>query len=365
MTEPVKGRGIGHNPKNRFETLELTFDPDWDAAETPGRRTTFYRDRSSTVLARNTSPDIGYDVSLNPYRGCEHGCVYCYARPTHEYLGFSLGLDFESKIMVKEDAPILLRRELAAKRWTPQVVGMGGVTDIYQPVERKLELTRRCLEVFLDFRNPVTLVTKSHLVTRDLDLLRELSAFQAVSVAVSLTTLEDDLARVMEPRAASPARRLDAVRQLAEAGVHVGVLTSPIIPGLNDAEIPSLVEAAAEAGAQFAGYGVVHLPYGLKELFADWVTATFPERADKILNRLRELRGGRLNDLRFGYRMRGEGPFAEQFAALHRLACKRAGLPKSRVRLSAAHFRLPGSTVNVQPGLFGESPEMVRSSPKR
>ena len=365
MTEPVKGRGIGHNPKNRFETLELTFDPDWDAAETPGRRTTFYRDRSSTVLARNTSPDIGYDVSLNPYRGCEHGCVYCYARPTHEYLGFSLGLDFESKIMVKEDAPILLRRELAAKRWTPQVVGMGGVTDIYQPVERKLELTRRCLEVFLDFRNPVTLVTKSHLVTRDLDLLRELSAFQAVSVAVSLTTLEDDLARVMEPRAASPARRLDAVRQLAEAGVHVGVLTSPIIPGLNDAEIPSLVEAAAEAGAQFAGYGVVHLPYGLKELFADWVTATFPERADKILNRLRELRGGRLNDPRFGYRMRGEGPFAAQFAALHRLACKRAGLPKSQVRLSAAHFRLPGSTVNVQPGLFGESPEMMRKSPKR
>ena len=357
MTEtPPKatGRGVGHNPKNRFETLELTFDPDWDAAETPGRRTTFYRDRPSTILARNTSPDIGYDVSLNPYRGCEHGCVYCYARPTHEYLGFSLGLDFESKIMVKDDAPSLLRRELSAKRWTPQVVGMGGVTDIYQPVERKLELTRHCLAVFLDFRNPVTLVTKSHLITRDLDLLRKLSAFQAVSVAVSLTTLDDDLYRLMEPRATSPARRLDAVRQLADAGIHVGVLTSPIIPGLNDAEIPDLVSAAAEAGAQFAGYGVVHLPYGLKEMFAEWTRATFPERADKILNRIREMRGGKLNDPRFGHRMRGEGLFAEQLASLHRLACKRAGLPKSRVQLSVDHFRIPGSSPEVQqPSLFG------------
>lgn len=351
----AKGRGVGHNPKNRFETLELTFDPDaWDAEdEPPGRHTTFYRDASSTVLARNTSPDIGYDVSLNPYRGCEHGCVYCYARPTHEYLGFSLGLDFESKIMVKEDAPRLLRSELSAKSWTPQVVGMGGVTDIYQPVERKLELTRRCLEVFLDFRNPVTLVTKSHLITRDLELLQALSAFQAVSVAVSLTTLSDDLQRLMEPRAASPARRLDAVRQLADAGVHVGVLTSPIIPGLNDAEIPDLVGAAAEAGAQFAGYGLVHLPHGLKDMFADWVNVTFPERADKILNRLREMRGGKLNDSRFGHRLRGEGPFAAQLAGLHRLACKRAGLPKKRFRLSAAHFRVPNSDRKVQqPSLF-------------
>ncbi len=228
---------------------------------------------------------------------------------------------------------------------------MGGVTDVYGPVERKLELTRRCLEVFLDFRNPVGLVTKSHLVTRDLDLLQALTEFQAVSVAVSLTTLDDALWRVMEPRAASPARRLDAVRRLAEAGVRVGVLTSPIIPGLNDHEIPKLVAAAAEAGAQFAGYGVVHLPYGVKDLFADWVETTFPERAGKILNRIRAMRGGGLNDPRFGHRMRGEGPFAEGIADLHRLACRRAGLPKKSFRLSAEHFRVPGRT--TQPGLFG------------
>lgn len=348
----VRGRGAEHNPKNRFERLELTFGPETWAAEdeAPGQQTKFYKDTSKTVLARNESPDIGYNVSLNPYRGCEHGCIYCYARPTHEYLGFSLGLDFESKIMVKKDAPALLRRELAAPSWQPQPVGMGGVTDIYQPVERKLELTRRCLEVFLDFRNPVTLVTKSHLITRDLDLLQELSAFGAVSVAVSLTTLDEDLWRVMEPRAASPTRRLDAVRKLAAAGVHVGVLTSPIIPGLNDAEIPQLIGAAVDAGAQFAGYGLVHLPYGLKDLFAGWVEATFPDRAGKILNRIRELRGGKLNDPRFGYRMRGEGPFADQIASLHRLACRRAGLPKPGFRLATEHFRVPGRS--TQPGLF-------------
>lgn len=344
-----RGRGVGHDPKNRFERLEVVLEPPVDDDQ-PGRKTVFYRDTSKTVLARNRSPDIGYDVSLNPYRGCEHGCTYCYARQTHEYLGFSLGLDFESKIIVKDDAPTLLRRELAAKSWQPQLVGMGGVTDVYQPVERKLELTRRCLEVFLDFRNPVGLVTKSHLVTRDLDLLQELTKFQAVSVAVSLTTLEDRLSRIMEPRAASPARRLDAVSELAEAGVRVGVLTSPIIPGLNDREIPRLVAAAAEAGAQFVGYGVVHLPYGVKDLFAGWLEQTFPERSGNILNRIREMRGGNLNDPRFGHRMRGEGAFAEQLAALHRLACKRAGLPKAGLKLSTEHFRVPGAV--TQPGLF-------------
>lgn len=355
MPEPLPklhGRGASVDPHNRFETLGITLDPaEWDADdERPGQRTVFYRDASKTVLARNSSPDIGYDVSLNPYRGCEHGCIYCYARQTHEYLGFSLGLDFESRIMVKEDAPELLRRELASPRWQPQLVGMGGVTDIYQPVERKLELTRRCLEVFLDFRNPVGLVTKSHLITRDLELLQEMSHYGLVSVAISLTTLNDDLWRVMEPRTASPARRLEAVRQLAEVGVPVGVLTSPIIPGLNDHEIPRLVAAAAEAGAQFAGYGMVHLPYGVKDLFADWVKATFPERADRVLNRIREMRGGKLNDPRFGHRMRGEGPFAEQISSLHKLACKRAGLPKGRSRVSTKHFRVPGRV--EQPSLF-------------
>ncbi len=358
MPEPLpkaRGRGASVDPHNRFQTLGITLDPaEWDADdERPGRRTVFYRDTSKTVLNRNTSPDIGYAVSINPYRGCEHGCIYCYARQTHEYLGFSLGLDFESRIMVKEDAPELLRRELALPSWKPQLVGMSGVTDVYQPVERKLELTRRCLEVFLDFRNPVGIVTKSHLITRDIDLLREMSRFRTVSVAISLTTLDDELWRVMEPRTASPARRLDAVRQLADAGIPVGVLTSPIIPGLNDHEIPRLVEAATEAGAQFVGYGMVHLPYGVKDLFADWVETTFPERAGKILNRICDVRGGKLNDPRFGHRMRGEGPFADGIEALHRLACKRAGLPKARYKLATEHFRVPQANPKaVQPGLF-------------
>ena len=351
----LRGRGASVDPHNRFETLGITLDPaEWEPDdERPGQRTVFYRDTSRTVLNRNTSPAIGYAVSINPYRGCEHGCIYCYARQTHEYLGFSLGLDFESRIMVKEDAPELLRRELASPKWQPQLVGMSGVTDIYQPVERKLGLTRRCLEVFLDFRNPVGLVTKSHLITRDLDILKEMNRYGLVSVAISLTTLDDDLWRVMEPRTASPRRRLDAVRQLAEAGVPVGVLTSPIIPGLNDHEIPRLVAAAADAGAQFAGYGMVHLPYGVKDLFADWVEATFPERSSKVLGRIREMRGGKLNDPRFGHRMRGEGPYAEQIARLYKLACKRAGLLKGQERVSTAHFRVPQQGPKVmQPGLF-------------
>ena len=278
-------------------------------------KTIFYKDTSKSFITYNDSPDIGYDASVNPYRGCEHGCAYCYARPTHEYLGFSAGLDFETKIMVKVDAPELLRKELSSKNWKPQIVGFSGVTDIYQPIERKLELTKKCLEVFLEFRNPIGMVTKNHLILRDLDLLQELAKFNCVSVCISITTLDENLRRVMEPRTSTIANRLEAVRHLAEVGIHVGVLTAPIIPGLTDEEIPDLVDEALSAGAKFVGYNIVHLPYAAKDIFAAWIAQHFPERADKVLNRIREMRGGKLNDPRFGFRMRGEGIFAEQIKA--------------------------------------------------
>ncbi|HKS15676.1 MAG TPA: PA0069 family radical SAM protein, partial [Planctomycetota bacterium] len=250
---PARGRGSAENPKNRFEEIELTADPEApeDAISAPA--TKFYRDESKSVISTNDSPDVGFSASVNPYRGCEHGCVYCYARPTHEYLGFSAGLDFESKIMVKRDAPALVRKELESPSWKPQVVVMSGVTDCYQPVERRLRLTRGCLEIFAEFRNPVSIVTKNHLVTRDADLLSELARHRAAAVFVSVTTLDGDLARAMEPRASTPSRRLAAITALASAGVPVGVLIAPVIPGLTEHEIPAILSAAAKAGARHAG----------------------------------------------------------------------------------------------------------------
>lgn len=344
----IPGRGTSSNPKNRFEKLELSLDAAEFDPDDPRPETQYFKDTSRSFITYNTSPDIGYNASVNPYRGCSHGCVYCYARPTHEYLGFSAGLDFETKIMVKTDAPDLLRRDLSASKWKPQTVGLSGVTDIYQPVERKLKLTRRCLEVFLDFRNPVAIVTKNHLVTRDIDLLKELARFDAVSVAVSVTTLDEELRRVMEPRTSSAAKRLEAVRKLTEAGVHVGVLNSPVIPGLTDHELPALVNASVEAGAKFVGYSVVHLPYGVKDLFVEWLEQYRPERAQRVISRLKDMRGGRLSDARFGYRMTGEGAYAEQIRALHRAAKRQAGLAKTTFKLSAKHFRVPGRSVQVR-----------------
>src|SRR5690242_3952957 len=253
-------RGAAENPPNRFEKIHLEPDEDWnpevdeDGGHLSGLRRQFFKDHSQTVIARNDSPDVGFQASLNPYRGCEHGCIYCYARPTHEFLGFSAGLDFESKIMVKEDAPDLLRKELSSPKWQPQVIFMSGVTDCYQPVERKLKLTRRCLEVLAEFRNPVFIVTKNHLVTRDIDLLVELAKHHAVGVFLSITTLDSELRKVMEPRTSPPAARLAALRELSGAGIPVGVNVAPIIPGLTDHEVPAILKAAAEAGATSAGY---------------------------------------------------------------------------------------------------------------
>lgn len=346
----IVGRGAADNPKNRFEKIEVEPELGELDAEEPGPEIIYLRDVSRSIIARNDSPDIGFDASINPYRGCSHGCIYCYARPTHEYLGFSAGLDFESKVLVKEDAPELLRKQLSSPRWKPQVLSISGVTDCYQPIEKKLRITRRCLEVLTEFRNPVAIVTKNHLVTRDIDLLSELARHDAAVVAVSLTTLDDDLRRVMEPRTSRPVRRLAAIEALARAGVSVGVMTAPVIPGLNDHELPSLISAAAEAGAGFAAYTPVRLPHAVRPLFEDWLARQFPERKEKVLNRIRSMRGGRLNDPHFVSRMRGEGIFADQIFQLFDISCRRAGLEgKCFPRLSTAAFRRLGE---IQPGLF-------------
>src|SRR5918997_2371914 len=339
----IVGRGAAGNPKNRFERIEVEPESgELDAAET-GPETVYLRDVSRSIIARNDSPDIGFDASVNPYRGCNHGCVYCYARPTHEYLGLSAGLDFESKILVKEGAPELLRKQLSSPRWEPKVLSMSGVTDPYQPVEKRLLITRGCLEVLAKFRNPVVLVTKNHLVTRDLDILSDLASHRAAAVAISLTTLDDDLRRVMEPRTSRPVRRLAAVEKLAAAGIPVAVMTAPVIPGLNDHELPDLLSAAADAGASFAAYVPVRLPGAVRPIFEDWLSRHFPDRKEKVLNRIRSMRGGRLNDPDFGSRMRGEGVFAEHVSRLFDLGCRRAGIERGRFpKLSTAAFRRPG-----------------------
>jgi DNA repair photolyase len=338
---PLRGRGSATNPKNRFDLIERVPEPPEDSDQVSAPHTQFFPDSSRSLSAFNDSPDVGFDASINPYRGCEHGCVYCYARPTHEYLGFSAGLDFETKIMVKEDAPELLRHELARPKWRPQLVALSGNTDCYQPVEKHKRLTRRCLEVFLEFRNPVVIITKNHLVTRDIDLLSQLAKFDCVGVTISLSTLNAKLAASMEPRASRPERRLDAIRQLADAGVPVGYLQAPMIPGLTDAEAPAIALAAASAGATFSGYVALRLPFAVKELFEQWLTQHYPGKKDKVLNRVREIRGGKLNDPNFKSRMRGEGKFAEQMAALFQLARKKSGITERWPKLTTEHFRRP------------------------
>jgi DNA repair photolyase len=343
-------RGAADNPANRFERLHVELDAEaleqarldeLDGEEPSPVPTLYLRDPSRSVLAHNDSPDVGFDTSLNPYRGCEHGCAYCYARPNHEYLGFSAGLDFETRILVKPDAPALLRKALASKRWQPQVIAMSGVTDPYQPVERRLRITRGCLEVLAEFRNPVGIITKSALVERDVDLLAELARHGAAVVNVSITSLDDALRRKLEPRASSPRRRLEAVSRLAAAGVPVGVMVAPVIPGLNDAEIPAIVAAAAKAGARRAGLIMLRLPYGVAPLFESWLERHAPLRRHRVLARVREVRGGRINDPGFHTRMRGSGAYAEQIHELFRLACRRVGLASEPIPLSTEAFRAP------------------------
>jgi len=348
-SSPVPGRGASINPPNRFEKLSYEPDPDQADAVQSAPKTQYLRDTSKSIIAYNDSPDIPFDASINPYRGCEHGCIYCYARPTHEFLGFSAGLDFETRILVKEDAPELLYQELSSRKWKPQILVMSGVTDPYQPIESRLQITRRCLQVLADFRNPVGIVTKNHLVTRDIDVLKRLAEFNAVAVNVSITTLDSKLAHIMEPRTSPPERRLRAIEELASAGIPVGVMAAPIVPGLTDHEITSIIAAAARAGAREAGYVVLRLPYAVAGLFENWLSQHFPQRKKKILDHVRDLRDGKLNDPEFSSRMRGHGAYADQIRSMFILACKKAGIPSSRSSLSTEHFRRPPGD---QPSLF-------------
>jgi DNA repair photolyase len=335
-------RGAISNPKNRFERLDYIPDPEDPDEQRPLLRTQFIEDDTQSILTRNDSPDVPFTYSVNPYRGCEHGCAYCFARPTHEYLGFSAGLDFETKIVVKVRAPELLRKELSSPKWKPETVALSGVTDCYQPIERKLELTRRCLAVLAEFRNPVSIITKNHLVTRDIDLYRELAAHQAVRVNISITTLDARLAKKLEPRASPPLRRLRAIEELAAAGIPVCLLMAPCIPGLNDHEMLNIFTAAANAGARDAGFTPLRLPGAVAGIFAQWLDIHAPDKKEKILNRVREMRGGKLNDPRFGARMRGAGFYAEQMAAMYKVAWKAAGFAtQPPIELSAAGFRAP------------------------
>jgi len=348
----LRGRGAAGNPGNRFERIHVDFEPGESAADrgdVPG--TELFRDDSKTILSRNDSPDLGFEYSLNPYRGCEHGCIYCYARPTHEYLGFSAGLDFESRILVKENAPVLLRAALENPRWEPQVIVLSGVTDPYQPIERKLRITRQCLEVLAEFRNPVSIITKNHLVTRDLDLLQELNRFGASSVYLSITSVSSSLSARMEPRASVPKRRFEALRELSSAGIPCGVMAAPIIPGLNDDQIPAILQAAAEAGANRAGHILVRLPHGLRELFSDWLRIHFPDRRDRVLNRLREARRGDLNESRFHHRMKGDGQYPRPIRRLFETTRPRAGRDGGHGQRSAARaaaaFRRPSDQLKL------------------
>jgi DNA repair photolyase len=341
------GRGSAHNPRNRFERLEYSPDPEACDPDVPPLRTVYLRDDSQKIISWNDSPDVSFDAGLNPYRGCEHGCAYCFARPTHEYLGFSAGLDFESKIVVKPRAPELLREALSQRNWKPQVIAMSGVTDCYQPIERTLRLTRRCLQVLAEFRNPVAIITKNHLVTRDVDVLRELAAHCAVVVNLSITTLDPELAKVLEPRASPPGRRLAAVAELAGADIPVRVMMAPMIPGLTDHEAATLLRAAADAGARDASYVALRLPWAVAPLFEAWLERHAPGQKEKVLNRVREMRGGKLYDARFGIRARGEGFFAEQMRAMFEMAKKRAGFPKPIPELSIASFRVPTDQLSL------------------
>jgi len=343
----AKGRGAQIHPPNRFERLVVESNLNDLEVDDPtlreGRtvRTEYYADDTQSVVTENDSPDIGYRYSLNPYRGCTHGCAYCYARPTHEYLGWDAGLDFETRILVKLRAPELFRQWLQRPDWQVEPVIFSGVTDCYQPAERQFALTRRCLEVALETRQPVSLVTKNALITRDLDILQQLAQENLVRVSLSVTTLDPELARVMEPRTSVPAARLRTVQQLTEAGVPTSVLVAPLIPGLTDSELPAILAAAAESGASSAGYTLLRLPGAVRDVFSEWLERTQPEVRGRVLARIRAVRGGRLNDAKFGRRLRGQGNIADAIAATFRLFAHKLELDRPVAELSTTHFRRP------------------------
>jgi len=349
---PRKGRGAVSNATGRFEPTHYErTDDGWGRAtpgdsddEPPPLRTTVTLDTSRSAIVRNQSPDIPFDRSINPYRGCEHGCIYCFARPTHAYLGLSPGLDFESRLLAKPDAPKLLADELRKPGYQVEPLALGTNTDPYQPIEREFKITRGILEVLRDYNHPVMITTKSTLILRDLDILAPMAAKGLARAALSITTLDPDTARVMEPRAPRPERRLETVRALSAAGIPASVLTAPIIPALNDWEIERLLEASVAHGAVDAGYVLLRLPLEIKDLFIEWLEAHFPKRAKHVLALMREMRGGKLYDAEFGTRFSGKGPYAEMIAKRFRLACNRLGIGKKRRRLDCSQFMPPPRT---------------------
>jgi len=358
----LPGRGTLHDPANRFDTQHIeAFDDGWDRLEEPAPpQTVLIRDATRSILSWNESPDLGFDRSVNPYRGCEHGCVYCYARPSHAYLGFSPGLDFETKLVFKPDAAGLLEREISRKSYQPAPIMLGSNTDPYQPVERQLRLTRAVLEVLERYNHPVTLVTKSAGVLRDIDILGRMAARNLVRVYLSVTTLDPRLARAMEPRAATPLRRVQAIAELSAAKIPVGVLAAPMIPGLNDAELETILRDSAQAGALYANAILLRLPLEVRDLMTDWLNRIVPDRAARILALIREVRGGELNDSTFGRRFTGQGPYAALLTARFKRAARHYGLERTPPALDCTGFIRPhsrtnsrgNSPVSAQPSLF-------------
>ena len=352
------GRGTSNNPNNRFERLSVAQDLEHldpaDSEQFASRKvpTEYFADATKSLITKNDSPDIPFTFSLNPYRGCAHGCSYCYARPYHEFLGFSSGLDFETKIMVKKDAPGLFQHFLRKSGWKCEVIAMSGVTDCYQPAEREFRVTRGCLEVALKARQPLGIITKNALILRDIDLLAEMACHNLICVNLSITSLDQKLTRLMEPRTSSPTARLAAVEKLAAAGIPVNVMMAPIIPGLNDTEIPAVLEAASQRGAVRAGYTLLRLPHAVKEIFVAWLEEHLPEHADRVRSRIEACRGGHMSDSRWGSRMKGEGVIAATIAKTFSLFQKRYGLERRRVELDTTQFRGSGEKGKSQMRMF-------------
>ena len=343
LSSQSRGRGAKINMSGRFEAFSRSlFDDGWQGLEDlPPFRTQVFEETPKTIITRNDSPDISFDRSVNPYRGCEHGCSYCYARPAHAYMGLSPGLDFESKLFAKANAPELLRAELLAKSYSPRTIALGANTDAYQPIERERRITRRILEVLAEFNHPVGIVTKSALVMRDIDILAPMAAKGLVKVALSVTTLDAKLARAMEPRASTPMKRLEAIEKLSAAGIPTVVMVAPIIPAVNDAEIEAILKMAYAAGAREAGYVMLRLPLEVRDVFKDWLEAALPDRAAKVMSLIRSVREGKESDSSFGRRMTGSGPYAWSIGRRFELACQRLGLNLSRLKLSIDHFKRP------------------------
>ena len=351
--ERRRGRGTLSNASGRFEPLaRVAFDDGWQNSgwqdlgaqapdDLPPFKTTVTVDATRRIIARNDSPDISFDQSINPYRGCEHGCVYCYARPSHAYLGLSPGLDFETKLLMKPNAPELLERELSAPGYVPKIIALGSNTDPYQPIERRYQITRRILEVLERAGHPVGIVTKSALVLRDLDILTRMAERNLVKVAISVTTLDAKLARTIEPRASAPPRRLEALRQLVQAGVPASTLVAPVIPALNDAEIERILDAVAETGVRHAGYVLLRLPLEVRDLFREWLIANFPDRYRHVFKLIRDMRGGKDYDSTFGKRMTGAGPIAWMIGRRFEVACERLGFNATSVKTTTEHFMHP------------------------